>query len=78
MLMPDGGSPLRQRLRPSRPVLAAGDGAVEKLLRVEFPRSADQLLALQADVQAVGVNTVDQSQIVGGLSDNHLIMLINR
>ena len=71
-------SPLKRRLAPPRPVRGVGDGAVEALLRVEVPRAADQLLAMQADVQAVTMSTLDQSGVVAALAEQDLICLMTR
>ncbi len=71
-------SPLKRRLAPPRPVRGVGDGAVEALLRVEVPRAADQLLAMQADVQAVTLSTMEHSAVVAALSRHDLICLISR
>ncbi len=71
-------SPLKRRLAPPRPVRGVGDGAVEKLLRVEIPRAADQMLALQADVQAVTLSTLDNRGVVASLGAHDLICMITR
>ncbi len=71
-------SPLKRRLAPPRPVRGVGDGAVEKLLRVEVPRAADQLLAVQADVQAVTVSKLDHAGVVAALGPHDLICLMTR
>ena len=71
-------SPLKRRLAPPRPVRGAGDSAVEALLRVEIPRAADQLLAMQADVQAVTLSTMGHSGVVAALGRHDLICLISR
>lgn len=71
-------SPLKRRLAPPRPVRGVGDGAVEALLRVEVPRAADQLLAMQADVQAVTLSTMEHSAVVAALTRHDLICLISR
>lgn len=56
----------------------AGDGAVEALLRVEVPRVADQLLALQADVQAVTLSTMEQASVVADLGRHDMICMMTR
>lgn len=71
-------APLRRRLLPPTPVRRASDSAIEKLIRVEFPRSADQLMALQADVQTVVFGRADHSAICDELTENDLICLMRR
>ncbi len=78
--MADGkrNAPLRGRVVPARPVRLAGDGDIEKMLRVEFPRIADQLLALEADIQAVAFEATDKAGLVSRLSETDLVCLIDR
>jgi len=71
-------SPLKRRLAPPRPVRGVGDGAVEALLRVEVPRAADQLLAMQADVQAVTISTMEHSGVIAALGRHDLICMMTR
>lgn len=78
MAKPARASPLKRRLAPPRPVRGVGDSAVEALLRVEVPRASDQLLAMQSDVQAVTLSTMEHSAVVAALSRHDLICLMSR
>ncbi|MGI9393860.1 MAG: FliM/FliN family flagellar motor switch protein [Boseongicola sp.] len=64
---------LRQHVAPPRPVMAAGAGAVEKLLAVALPRTADELLDLQVEIQSVSFGLLDQSGVVATLNESDLI-----
>ncbi len=69
---------LKRRMAPPRPIKAAGAGAIEKLLGVVFPRSADQLLELQVDIRSVGFGQLDQAAVVTALKENDLICRMTR
>ena len=64
---------LKKHIAPSRPVKAAGAGAVEKILAVVLPRSADQLLGLQVEIQSVSFGSLDQPGVVAALGECDLI-----
>ena len=64
---------LKKHVAPPRPVVAAVAGAIEKLLAVELPRAADQLLSLQVKIQSVSLDKLDQENVVAALNDNDLI-----
>lgn len=64
---------LKKHIAPPRPVKAAGAGAVEKILAVALPRSADQLLGLQVEIQSVSFGTLNQPGVVAALGECDLI-----
>ncbi|MGI9388956.1 MAG: FliM/FliN family flagellar motor switch protein [Boseongicola sp.] len=68
---------LRQHVAPPRPVMATGAGAIENLLAVALPRSADRLLDMQVDIQSVSFGMLDQTGVVASLTENDLICRIS-
>ena len=69
---------LKKHVAPPRPIVAAGAGAIEKLLAVEFPRTADQLLELQLEIQLVSFDMLDKAGVVAALGENDLICPMSR
>ncbi len=69
---------LKKHIAPPRPIKAAGAGAVEKILAVVLPRSADQLLGLQVGIQSVSFGILDQPGVVAALGDCDLICSMSR
>jgi flagellar motor switch protein FliM len=69
---------LKKHIAPPRPVKAAGAGAVEKVLAVALPRSADQLLGLQVGIQSVSFGTLDQPGVLAALTECDLICRMSR
>lgn len=67
---------LRRRLAPPQPRRAENEAVLEKLMRVEMPRTADVLLALQAEVRSVNSKVVTQDEIVEGLVESDMISLM--
>ena len=69
---------LKKHVAPPRPVVAAGVGAIEKLLAVELPRAADQLLELQVDIQLVNLDNLEKVGVLAALGENDLICPMSR
>lgn len=67
---------MRRKLSPKRRSADAAPGAVDALVRLEFPRAADDLLALSIDVRAMASRRMEEAAVIEALSESDLIFLM--
>ncbi len=77
MANPGEHSVLRRMVAPPRPPHSRGGGAVNRAVKIRFPRSADDLLGLTVEVQATVQSIVDTDEILSALSPEDLVFAVS-
>ncbi|MXQ06766.1 hypothetical protein GQ651_02790 [Alphaproteobacteria bacterium GH1-50] len=68
---------LQRIVAPPRPRALRESAAVDAVLRVDMPRSADELLGLTVELRSVVRNMVSEEGVVAALSDSDLIFVLD-
>ncbi len=76
MTNPTEPSVLRRMVAPPRPPQQSGGGAMDRGVTVAFPRSADALLGLAIEVEAVSQATTEKADILADLTPSDLAFVL--